>query len=72
MNREEFELLRQLLTVFRNSIDGMSVEQKRAAVRTLVRKVVWDGAQVHVLLFGADEGELDFNETETPLGDDSK
>lgn len=72
MNSEEFELLRQLLMVFRNSIDGMSVEQKRAAVRTLVRKVVWDGAQVHILLFGADEGELDFNEIKTDLGGDSK
>lgn len=70
MNSEEFELLRQLLTVFRNSIDGMSVEQKRAAVRTLVRKVVWDGAQVHILLFGADEGELDFPNELLPPDED--
>ena len=34
MNSEEFELLRQLLTVFRNSIDGMSVEQIKSFLKT--------------------------------------
>lgn len=56
----EFDLMRQLLSVFRDSIDAMSVEQKRAAIRTLIRKVVWDGQYVHVVLFGADEGDIEF------------
>lgn len=54
----EFDLLQQMLLSFRESIDGMSMEQKRSAVRTLVRKVVWDGAYAHVILFGA-EGEME-------------
>jgi site-specific DNA recombinase len=33
----EFDVLRQLLSVFKTSIDEMTVEQKRSAIRTLVR-----------------------------------
>ena len=60
----EFDLLRQMLSVFRTSIDQMSIEEKRAAIRTVVRKVIWDGVNVHVVLFGADEGEIEFPEIE--------
>lgn len=35
-----------------------SLEQKRAAVRTLVRKVVWDGNTAHLLLAGSAESAL--------------
>ena len=60
LSDNEFDVLRQLLSHFRTSIDGMSVEEKRAAVRTVVRKVIWDGVNAHVVLFGADEGEIEF------------
>lgn len=56
----EFDVMRQLLSVFKNSIDEMTVEQKRTAVRTLVRKVVWDGENAHVILFGADGDEIEY------------
>ena len=56
----EFDLLRQMLSMFRTSIDDMSVEGKRAAIRTVVRKVIWDGVNAHVVLFGADENEIEF------------
>jgi len=36
----QFDLLRQLLAVFKNSIDDMTIEQKRAAIKTVVRKIV--------------------------------
>lgn len=44
----EFDLMRQLLAVFQKDVDRMTVEQKRVAIRTLVRKVVWDGQHAHV------------------------
>lgn len=58
----EFDVMRQLLTVFRDGIDQMTIEQKRAAVRTLVRKVVWDGVNAHVVLFGVEDDEIEFPE----------
>ena len=58
----EFDVLRQLLSVFQSSIDEMSIEQKRSAIRTIVRKVVWDGINAHVILFGVQEEELEFPE----------
>ncbi len=51
----EFDLIRQMLGAFRDTIDDMSVEQKRAALRTFVKKVVWDGENVHMYLFGSDD-----------------
>ena len=64
----EFDLLRQMLSMFRTSIDDMSIEEKRAAIRTVVRKVIWDGVNAHVVLFGADEGEIEFPDMDDRLG----
>ena len=79
----EFDLLRQMLSMFRRSVDEMTVEEKRAAIRTVVRKVIWDGENAHVVLFGADEKEIGSpdlkgelaeptEEPESPWGEDSK
>ena len=80
---EEFDLLRQMLSMFRTCVDDMSVEEKRAAIRTVVRKVIWDGVNAHVVLFGADENEIEYSDLggvldesledpETCWGEDSK
>ncbi len=66
----EFDVMRQLLTIFRKGIDEMSIEQKRAAIRTLVRKVVWDGVNAHVILFGVQDDEIEY--PKTLLREDSK
>ena len=68
----EFDLLRQMLSMFRTNIDGMSVEEKRAAIRTVVRKVIWDGVNAHVVLFGADEGEIEFPDMDDRIGNTDK
>ena len=74
----EFDLLRQMLSVFQTNIDEMSVEERRAAIRTVVRKVIWDGVNAHVVLFGTEEGEIEYpdmvsryadtEDESTPLG----
>lgn len=56
----EFEVMRQLLSVFGSTIDEMNVEQKRSAIRSLVRKVVWDGENAHVILFGASDEDIEY------------
>ncbi len=72
LNDMQFDVLRQLLSVFSSSIDEMTIEQKRSAIRTLVRKVVWDGANAHVVLFGADEGEIEYPEIKNLENDEEK
>ena len=56
----EFDVMRQLLSVCKDSIDEMTVEQKRSAIRTLVRKVVWDGVNAHIILFGAQDDDIEY------------
>lgn len=62
----EFDVLRQLLTMIKNGIDEMTYEQKRAAIRTVVRRVIWDGENAHIVLFGAEDGEIEYPDI-TPL-----
>ena len=75
----EFDSLRQMLSVCKNTIDDMSCEQKRAAMQSLVRRVVWDGENAHVVLFGSSDGDIERlaitpyvkqNETDTDDGGD--
>lgn len=66
MSDMEFDVLRQLLSVFQENIDDMPLAQKRAAIRTVVRKVIWDGVNAHIVLFGADEEEIEMPDI-TPL-----
>ena len=68
LSDEQFDLLRQMLSMLRTSIDDMSVEEKRAAIRTVVRKIVWDGTNAHVILFGADEGEIEYPDMVSRMG----
>ena len=71
MSDIEFDVLRQLLSVFQENIDDMPLEQKRAAIRTVVRKVIWDGVNAHIVLFGADEEEIEMPDI-TPLLSDAE
>lgn len=65
----EFDLFAQMLTSFAATVDACSVEEKRALIRTLVKKVIWDGDNVYLYLFGA-EGDCVL--PDVPLGEDSK
>lgn len=65
----EFDLIRDSLSSFGTIFEQMNVEQKRAVLRTFVKKVVWDGENVHIYLFGSRDGE---EELPQPLGEYSK
>ncbi len=72
----EFDIIEQMISSFADNIDDMGVDQKRAAIRTLIRQIVWDGEKAHMYLFGND-GEYDFptiagSDSESPLSEDSK
>lgn len=49
----EFDLLAQMLASFKDTVDDMTVEQKRAAIRTFLKQVIWDGSRAHLVLFGS-------------------
>ena len=55
----EFDLMCQTLSNVEESIDQYTVEQKRAVIKTLVRKIVWDGENAHLYLFNSN-GDYDF------------
>ena len=50
----EFDTICQLLYNFESAFDLMDMEQKRAALRLLVRRIEWGGEDVHLYLFGSD------------------
>lgn len=56
----EFDVFRQMLTMFKNGIDEMSYEQKRVAIRTVVRRIIWDGENAHIVLFGAEGEDIEY------------
>lgn len=64
----EFDLLAQMLASFKDTVDEMTVEQKRAAIRTFVKQIIWDGKDVHVVLFGSDY-EYEFPEIPVKIGE---
>lgn len=68
LSDNEFDVLRDILSSFASSFDTMNIEQKRAAIRTFVKRIVWDGENIHMYLYGSEEEES-FGE---PSGGDRK
>ena len=56
----EFDLMMQMMRMLRDGIDHMGIEQKRSAVRSVLRKVIWDGTNAHLVLFGAGDEEIEY------------
>ena len=74
---------KSMLSSFSNNADEWSIEEKRTAIKTFVRKILWDGDTVHMYLFNADgecefplpnkeKRNADFAENPVPLGEDSE
>lgn len=82
LQARSFELLRDMLKSFSSTVDDMTVEQKRLALRMIVKDIVWDGEKVHIYLFGDDDPDGDdidlpslddgSNDPDGPLCEDSK
>ncbi len=68
---EEFDRTKELLKSFGQSFDTMGVEQKRMALRAFIRRIIWDGKNVHVVLFGDSETDIDSEDLLQALSDDA-
>ena len=55
LQAQSFEILRDTLKSFASTVDDMTVEQKRIALRVIVKDIVWDGEKVHIYLFGDED-----------------
>lgn len=69
LSDDEFDIMKDMLKSFAKSFDTMSVEQKHTALRSFIKKVIWDGENVHIILFGADENEVDLSGDEIKLNE---
>lgn len=74
LSQLEFDNIKNLALSFSDTFDTMDVEQKRKALRTLVDKIVWDGENVHIYLFGSNGEKLPSNATDMlePKSEDRK
>lgn len=58
-NEESLSTLSEMLSDFARSIDKLNIIRKRDLIRTLVRRIEWDGENVHLFLVGSDNDKDD-------------
>lgn len=74
MLHQEFAFHQEMIESFAHAVDTATLEEKRRLLRSIVKKVVWDGENAYVYLF-AEDGEADLppiDTPESPLGEDSE
>ena len=74
MLHQEFAFHQEMIESFASAVDSATLEEKRRLLRTIVKKVVWDGKNAYVYFF-AEDGEADLppiDQPMYPLGEDSE
>ena len=74
MLHQEFAFHQEMIESFASAVDSATLEEKRRLLRTIVKKVVWDGKNAYVYLF-AEDGEADLPPIDQPMypsGEDSE
>ena len=74
MLHQEFAFHQEMIESFASAVNSATLEEKRRLLRTIVKKVVWDGKNAYVYLF-AEDGELNLppiGQLMCPSGEDSE
>lgn len=72
LNSSELDCLRRTLADFSSSLCRMTIQQKRALLRAVVRRVNWDGQRACAVLYGTLDGSPCADFSKTGLCEDSK
>ena len=59
ITNEQYQSLADMLSSFAKTIDTLDVMKKRDVIRCFVRRVEWDGENIHLYLMGAESGGTD-------------
>ena len=52
-DRQQLAFLMEQLSSFQKLFDTLSVPEKREYLRMILDKVVWDGEQAHIFIYGS-------------------
>ena len=52
-DRQQMEVLLDQLSSFRSLFDTLTVLEKREYLRMILDKVVWDGEEAHIFIYGS-------------------
>ena len=66
MLHQEFAFHQEMIESFASAVDSATLEEKRRLLRTIVKKVVWDGKNAYVYFF-AEDGEADLPPIDQPM-----
>ena len=66
MLHQEFAFHQEMIESFASAVDSATLEEKRRLLRTIVKKVVWDGKNAYGYLF-AEDGEADLPPIDQPV-----
>lgn len=66
----ELNVIVEKLARFSEVFDMLSFEEKRSTLKMLIKKVVWDGSEVHLYFIGTDSDEVLFPDKKEPQQQD--
>jgi site-specific DNA recombinase len=50
--RQQLEIVFDSLSCFANAFNTSSVHERRSFLRSIIEKIIWDGKEIHIFLFG--------------------
>lgn len=74
MSDDIIDSLKEMVLSFAKNVDNMTIEEKRNMIRIFIRKIIWDGENIHIYFYGSDDENIDnlTSKNICPQGDNSK